>query len=60
MQDERGIVERLRAVRSHFDDDGVFYATEKNPDGPEAADLIEQQAREIERLREELARVASR
>ena len=53
MTDEaKALVERLRATWANS------HNTLWNPDGPAAADLIETQAREIERLREALGQIA--
>jgi hypothetical protein len=51
--DIAGLCERLRAVESSGHD-GVTTNWHRNPDGPEAADTIERQAAEIERLRKAL------
>lgn len=53
MTDEaKALVERLREEVNLFPTgDGSWVSKVRNPDGPEAADLIETQAREIERLR---------
>jgi hypothetical protein len=57
--DIAGLCERLRAVESSrvhggFSADRATTNWYRNPDGPEAADTIERQAAEIERLREAL------
>ncbi len=55
--DIAGLCERLRAVESSrgpSDWSGIWEVTTNwhpNPDGPEAADTLERQAAEIERLR---------
>jgi len=48
--DTAGLCERLRAVESSRHG-GVTTNWHRNPDGPEAADTLERQAAEIERLR---------
>jgi hypothetical protein len=54
--DIAGLCERLRAVESSrvhggFSADCATTHWHRNPDGPEAADTLERQAAEIERLR---------
>jgi hypothetical protein len=56
--DIAGLCERLRAVESSGHS-GVTTNWHRNPDGPEAADTLERQAAEIERLRGALERIAS-
>ena len=51
--DIAGLCERLRVVESSGHG-GVTTNWNRNPDGPEAADTLERQAAEIERLREAL------
>jgi hypothetical protein len=51
--DIAGLCERLRAVESSGHG-GVTTNWRRNPDGPEAADTLERQAAENERLREAL------
>jgi hypothetical protein len=51
--DIAGLCERLRAVESSRHD-GVTTNWHRNPDGPPAADALERQAAENERLREAL------
>jgi hypothetical protein len=48
------IVQRLRAERMTQCGHGDYRMLPENPDGPEAADLIESQAAEIETLKAEL------
>ena len=55
--DIAGLCERLRAVESSrvhggFSADRATTNWHRNPDGPEAADTIERQAAEIERIRD--------
>jgi hypothetical protein len=63
--DIAGLCERLRAVESSrepSDWSGIRQVTtnwHRNPDGPEAADTLERQAAEIERLRTGLEKVAA-
>lgn len=54
------LVARLRAVESSTDglSDSVTTCWYRNPNGPEAADTIEQQEAEIKRLRETLVKIA--
>jgi hypothetical protein len=58
--DIAGLCERLRAVESSrgpSDWSGIWEVTTNwhpNPDGPEAADTLERQAAEIERLRDKV------
>jgi hypothetical protein len=47
-----GLCERLRGVESETYALGFLHVTYVNPDGPEAADTLERQAAEIERLQE--------
>ena len=54
--DIAGLCERLRAVESSGHGD-VTTNWHRNPDGPPAADTLERQAAEIERLREALENV---
>jgi hypothetical protein len=54
--DIAGLCERLRAVESSGHG-GVTTNWHRNPEGPEAADTLERQAAEIERLRGGLERV---
>ena len=52
--DIAGLCERLRAPKPgvHVDITGFLHPKDRvNPDGPEAADTLERQAAEIERLR---------
>jgi hypothetical protein len=51
--DIAGLCERLRAVESSGHG-GVTTNWHRNPDGPEAANTLERQAAEIERLRDAL------
>jgi len=51
--DIAGLCKRLRAVESSGHGD-VTTNWHRNPDGPEAADTLERQAAEIERLRDAL------
>jgi uncharacterized Zn finger protein (UPF0148 family) len=53
--DIAGLCERLRETRSVWSEaKEASIKRRRNPDGPEAADTIERQAAEIERLREAL------
>jgi len=53
--DIAGLCERLRETRSVWSQTKeVSVKRRRNPDGPEAADTLERQAAEIERLREAL------
>jgi len=59
--DIAGLCERLRAVESSrvhggFSADCATTHWHRNPDGPEAADTLERQAAEIERLRDSAAK----
>lgn len=57
--DIAGLCERLRAVESSGHGD-VTTNWHRNPDGPPAADTLERQAAEIERLREALEEADAR
>ena len=58
MTDEaKALVERLR-YQGYLNSDNGDWGF-RNPDGPAAADLIETQAREIERLREALENIGN-
>jgi hypothetical protein len=57
--DIAGLCERLRGVESETYALGFLHVTYVNPDGPEAADTLERQAAEIERLRTGLEKVAA-
>jgi len=49
--DIAGLCERLRGIERETDALGLLHVTYVNPDGPKAADTLERQAAEIERLR---------
>jgi hypothetical protein len=56
--DIAGLCERLRAEEiDPFGHDGRTLVSQPNRDGPEAADTLERQAAEIERLRGSLGRI---
>lgn len=61
--DIAGLCKRLRAVESSrvhggFSADRATTNWHRNPDGPEAADTLERQAAEIERLRAGLKKIS--
>ena len=58
--DIAGLCERLRETRSVWSEaKEASIKRRRNPDGPEAADTLERQAAEIERLRTGLEKVAA-
>lgn len=53
----KDLIERLRATEIRHDETGPEYSASINPDGPEAADLIQSQQSRIKELEGALAGV---